>query len=263
MKSIKLGLINIKKNFQNAKELKSAFITSIVGMCFNNLAFIVLWYYFSVAVGEINGWGPLDIIGMYAFSMSSYGIVFSFFSGINAIPSYISSGNFDKYLLTPKNLLIKVATSKISTSALGDLLFGLVCFIAYIFIGNLSLTQVLIGIVFILFSALITFSFTLISSTLSFYFMEGENISSGVFGLFISPSTYQGGAFNKILRVVFTFFIPALLVGTLPLEALKSVNVFDIIFVIGLTIGWFILSIIFFYKSLKKYESNNFFGFGG
>ena len=40
MKDIKLAILNIKKNFQNAKELKSAFITSIVGMCINNIAFI-------------------------------------------------------------------------------------------------------------------------------------------------------------------------------------------------------------------------------
>lgn len=63
----------------------------------------------------------------------------------------------DKYLLTPKNTLLKVSTSAISTSAIGDLLFGLICL---------------------------------------------------------------------------------------------------------LTIFWLILSILFFYKSLRKYESNNFFGFG-
>ena len=34
---IMLQILNIKKNFQNAKELKSAFITSIVGMCINNI----------------------------------------------------------------------------------------------------------------------------------------------------------------------------------------------------------------------------------
>ena len=68
MRNVKLALLNIKKNFQNAKELKSAFITSIVGMCINNIAFIVLWYYFGKMVGNINGWEPFDIFGLYGFS---------------------------------------------------------------------------------------------------------------------------------------------------------------------------------------------------
>jgi ABC-type uncharacterized transport system permease subunit len=131
MRNVKLALLNIKKNFQNAKELKSAFITSIVGMCINNIAFIVLWYYFGKMVGNINGWEPFDIFGLYGFSATSFGLVCSFFYGVYNIPTYISTGSFDKYLLTPKNTLLKVSTSAISTSAIGDLVFGIICFVIY------------------------------------------------------------------------------------------------------------------------------------
>ena len=54
MRNIKLAIFNIKKNFKNAKELKSTFIISIIGMCLNNVAFIILWYYFGKTVGNIN-----------------------------------------------------------------------------------------------------------------------------------------------------------------------------------------------------------------
>ena len=105
MKSIKLALLNIRKNFKNEKELKSAFIISVIGMAINNTAFIVLWYYFGKTVGELNGWRPMDIFGMYGFSVTSYGIICSLFDGIFEIPSYISTGNFDKYLLNLLHLL--------------------------------------------------------------------------------------------------------------------------------------------------------------
>ena len=36
MRNIKLALLNTKMNYQNAKELKSSFIISIIGMCINN-----------------------------------------------------------------------------------------------------------------------------------------------------------------------------------------------------------------------------------
>ena len=48
MRNIKLAIFNIKKNFKNAKELKSTFITSIVGMCINNISFIILWYFIAM-----------------------------------------------------------------------------------------------------------------------------------------------------------------------------------------------------------------------
>ena len=67
MKSIKIALVNIRKNFQNAKELKGAFITTIIGMFINNIAFIILWYNFGTMIGNINGWEPMDIFGLYGF----------------------------------------------------------------------------------------------------------------------------------------------------------------------------------------------------
>ena len=90
-----LALLNIKKNFKNEKELKSSFIISVIGMAINNVAFLILWYYFGKSVGEINGWKPLDIFGLYGFTSTSYGIVVSMFAGMFSIPEYISSGNFD------------------------------------------------------------------------------------------------------------------------------------------------------------------------
>ena len=41
MGSVKLALLNIKKNFRNEKELKSSFIISVVGMAINNM--VLFW----------------------------------------------------------------------------------------------------------------------------------------------------------------------------------------------------------------------------
>ena len=108
MSNIKLAIFNIKKNFKNAKELKSTFIISIIGMCLNNVAFIVLWYYFGKMVGNINGWTPIDMFGLYGFSSTNFGIIVSLFNGLYDLPTHISTGNLDKYLTTPKNTLVKI-----------------------------------------------------------------------------------------------------------------------------------------------------------
>jgi len=263
MKSIKLALLNIKKNFQNAKELKSAFITSIIGMCINNIAFIILWYNFGAMIGNINGWEPFDIFGLYGFSGVSYGIVCTFFYGVYNIPTYISTGNFDKYLLTPKNTLLKVSTSAISTSAIGDLVFGATCFGIFMVISRLNFAQIMVSILLLLVASIIFFAFSLICMSISFYFMDGENISQGIYGMFISASLYHGGAFTGVLKAIFVFIIPSLLLGAIPVEIVKSMSLSHICLIILLTIFWLVFSIVFFYKSLRKYESNNLFGFGG
>lgn len=262
MGSLKLALLNIKKNFKNEKELKSSFIISVVGMAINNIAFLILWYYFGKTIGEINGWKPLDIFGLYGFTSTSYGIVASLFAGMFSIPEYITSGNFDKYLLTPKNILLKVSTSKVSTSALGDLLFGVVCFIVFAIYNKLTMIQLLISFLLIIISSLIFYSFSLLCMSISFYLMDGHNVSNGLYGTFLSNSLYHGGAFTGVLRFIFMFVIPSLLLGAVPVELVKSMSLSNICLIILLTIFWLLLSIVFFYKSLRKYESNNFFGFG-
>ena len=259
---MKLMFLNIRKNLKNEKELKSSFIISVIGMMLNNIAFLILWYYFGKSVGNINGWDPIDIFGLYAFSATSYGIICSIFAGIFKLPDYISSGTFDKYLLTPKNILLKVSTSTISTSAFGDLLFGLICLIVFIIISKLSLIQILLSIFLIIISSIIFYSFSLIVFSVSFYLMDGYNVSTGLYGLFLSNSLYHGGAFTGVLRFIFMYIVPSLLLGAIPVEIVKHFNIITLLLILFLALFWLMLSILFFYKSLKKYESNNLFGFG-
>lgn len=262
MKSLKLALLNIRKNIKNEKELKSAFIISIIGMMLNNIAFLVLWYYFGKTVGELNGWKPIDIFGLYGFSTVGYGIICGFFSGIFNIPTYISTANLDKYLLTPKNILLKISTSKISTSAFGDLLYGVICFILFAFFRHLTINQILLSLLLMILVSVLFYSFCVICMTISFYVMDGAHVSEGFYGLFLSTSLYHGGAFTGILRLIFTFLVPSLVIGALPVELVNDFSTIKLLLIIGITIFWFIVSILFFNKSLKRYESNNLFGFG-
>lgn len=263
MRSLKLAIVNIKKNFLNARELKSAFIISIIGMVLNNFSFTFLWLYFGKSVGVLNGFAPMDIFGIYAINTTSYGIVCAFLYGLYNIPSYISSGNFDKFLITPKNTLVKVVTSSISTSAFGDLLFGITCFIIFCLSTKIGLIGILLMILFTFLSTVVFFSFSLFCMSISFYLMDGENISTGLYSMFVGSSLYHGGAFTGVLKAIFIFIIPSLLLGAVPLEIILNFSFYKVLLLIALSLFWLIFSIYFFYRSLKKYESNNFFGFGG
>ena len=262
MKNIKLAFLNIKKNIKNEKELKTSFIITVIGMAINNISFLILWYYFGKTVGEINGWKAIDIFGLYGFGTTAYGLVISIFAGITDLPIYIATGNLDKYLLTPKNILMKVSTSKLHTSAFGDFIFGVSCFIIYAIWSKLTIIQILVSIYLIIIAGIIVYSFTLISMTISFYLMDGDNVSHGLFGLFLSNTLYHGGAFTGVLRFIFIFIVPSLLAGAIQVEIIKSLNILSLLMITITSLLWFIFAVWFFYKSLKRYESNSLFGFG-
>ena len=262
MKDLKLALFNIKQNFRNEKELKASFMINVIGMAINNIAFIILWYYFGKTVGEINGWNAQDIFGLYAFNTTAYGILHAFFAGTFKLPEYICSGQLDNFLTRPKNILVKVATSSVSPSAFGDLLFGIICFIIFATWSQLTIIQILISIFLLIIASIVFYSFSLICMCVSFYLLDGNNVSKGIYGVFFGTSMYHGGAFTGILRFMFTFIMPSLLIGALPVEIVKNYTVQNLLLVTVLAVFWFIVSIIFFNKSLKKYDSNNLFGFG-
>ena len=262
MGNIKFGLLNIRKNIRNEKELKSSFIITIIGMAINNISFLIIWYYFGKTIGELNGWSPMDVFGLYGYGTTVFGLVVSVFAGIFDIPTYITTGNFDKYLLTPKNILLKVSTSKIQPSAFGDLLFGITCFIVFACNIKMNILQLLLSILLMIIGSVIFYSFVLFAMSISFYLMDGHNVSQGIYNIFVSNSLYHGGAFTGILRFIFIFIVPALLIGAVPVEIVKNMSVANLIILISLAILWLVFSVMFFYKSLRKYESNNLFGFG-
>ncbi len=262
MGSLRLAVLNIKKNIANAKELKLSFMITIFGMAINNISFLIIWYYFGKTVGIINGWKPLDIFGLYGFSTTAYGIISSVFAGIFDIPTYITNATLDNFLLTPKNILLKISTSKVRTSAFGDLLFGIICFIVFTVSNKFTFIQYLLSLLLIIIVSIVFYSFSLFSMTVSFYLMDGHNVSNGLYGIFVSNSIYHGGAFTGILRLVFIILVPSLVVGALPVELVKDFSLMKLLVIGLIAIFWGVISVSFFYKSLKRYDSNSLFGFG-
>lgn len=257
------ALYSLKKNLQSSAELRTSFIMNVLGMIINNSVFILLWTFFVKTVGVINGWQAIDIVALQGFVAWSFGITFSFFSGLRNIPDYVSSGAFDRFMLSPKNLLLRVATSSLGVSSIGDIIFAIVCFITYSIIIHATFAQVFCLILLMITTAITFFSIILIISSISFYFSDPNSVAMGLLELFLTPSMFHGGAFQGVLRLFFTFIVPSLVIGSLPVEIIRHMDYSYLFVIIGLALGWFTIAIKIFYLSVKNYESSNFFTFGG
>lgn len=262
IKELKFAFYAIKKNIQNSSELRTSFFMNIVGMAVNNIAFILLWVFFIKSVGIIGGWRTTDIIALQGFTALCYGIVFSFGGGIRKSAEHIASGVFDRFMLSPKNLIVRISTSSLGISGMGDILFGIICLSFYSFFIKLAFFQILLIFFLIIISVVIFLAAVILIYSLSFYFVDSGTITDGVFQLFFTPALFHGGAFQGVMRFVFTFFIPSLLVGTLPVEIVRDISLDKLLLVSILTIFWFVFSIKIFYRSVRKYESANFMTFG-
>lgn len=263
LNEIKFAFFAIKKNIQGSAELRASFIMNVVGMAINNAAFILLWVFFVQSVGVIGGWKSADIVGLQGFVALSYGIVLSIAYGLRNLPDYVASGAFDRYMLSPKNLLLRVATSSFNASTVGDVAFGIICLIVYSILIHANLAQILMMIAMILLATIVFLAMTITIFSAGFFFIDAHTAVSGLFELFLTPSLFHGGAFQGAMRFVFTFLIPSLLIGTLPVEAVKNVSLTKLALTGILALIWFVISICFFYSAVKKYESSNFMTFGG
>ena len=262
MKELYFALYAIKKNIQSSAELRTSFLMNIIGMAINNTAFIFLWVFFIKSVGVIGGWQPADIIALQGFTAVCFGIIYSVGGGIEKLADYTASGAFDRFMLSPKNLLIRIATSALRVSAIGDVIFGVICLGIYAFIIHASIYQVLLILLAVIISTIVFLAAVIVIYSMSFYFVDASSVTYGLFQLFFTPAMFHGGAFQGIIRFIFTFFIPSLLIGTLPVEIVRDVSLSKLLLASVLAIFWFMISIKIFNRSVKKYESSNFMTFG-
>jgi len=262
MKELLFVFYTIKKNIKNSAELRTSFLMNIFGMAINNIAFVFLWVYFVKSVGIIGGWTTYDIIGLNGFAALTYGIIFSVFMGIRKLPDYISSGSFDRFMLSPKSIIMRVATSAFSPSAVGDIIFGIICLSVYGFLIHISMIQIIFIILLILFAAIIFFSLATIIYSLGFYITDTSEISDGAFQLFFTPTLFHGGAFQGVIRFIFTFVIPSLLIAAIPTETVKNISFGTLLMTGLLSFFWLFISIKLFNHAVKKYESSNLMNFG-
>lgn len=261
-KELRFALYAIKKNIQSSAELRTSFLMNIFGMAVNNTAFIILWGFFVKSVGVIGGWTVADIIGLQGFVALCFGIVFSAGAGIRKLADYTASGAFDRFMLSPKNLLVRIATSSFGVSALGDIVFGIVCLGIYAFLIHATIYQILLIALLVLISTIVFLAAAIAIYSMSFFFTDASSVTGSLFELFLTPSLFHGGAFQGVMRFIFTFAIPSLLIGALPVEIVRDISFGKLLLVGVLAVFWFIVSVSIFNRAIKKYESSNFMTFG-
>ncbi|MDE5587408.1 MAG: ABC-2 family transporter protein, partial [Bacilli bacterium] len=103
---------------------KTTFLMNIVFMILNNACFIVQWIILYSIRDGIGGYQFHQVLLLWGIAASTFGFSRFFFCKAFSLSEVIYDGKLDSFLVQPKNVLLSVTTSDVSTSAIGDLIYG-------------------------------------------------------------------------------------------------------------------------------------------
>lgn len=247
----------VKANIASALQLRLTFALQVFGMMLNDMAFVVLWTFFFKAFGAMNGWSTHEVLAFVGVSAFAFGGAFSGFAGVLTLPELVNNGSFDNLLLSPRSVYWRILTSRTRVSAIGDMLFGLLLVIIYVATTQVSGVQIAMLFSLLIPATIIMVNVTLITSLVSFFMPDAGALAQNLFDAFNSPSLYPSAVFPSVLKFVFIFVIPSLVMGGVPLEAVvhKSAVWYSIIWAIAIV--WTVIAHKLLAISLRHYESGN------
>jgi len=257
---IKVARYIIYTNILSAVQLRFAFFLQAGGMIINNTAFLIAWLLFSNAFGSINGWGAQEIIALQGIVGLVYGICFTFFGGIDELASKVNNGSFDSLLLTPRSLYLRILTLTTKTSAIGDMIYGLLILIVFGIQTNITFSNTLILILAIIPACIIFVNFAFTAATVSFFIPDAHELSRSIFDILLTTAMYPGGTFQGIMRFIFMFIVPALFIGSIPVEIVTQFSLYNLLAIWIIALVWFLLARLALINGVKRYESGNMIG---
>lgn len=249
--------ITIKTNVLAEVQLRAAFFLQVVGMMFNDTAFVLLWYFFFEAFGSINGWTAKEVVAFQGVAAFSFGLAFGFLRGAKQLSKYVDNGTFDNFLLSPRNLYIRILTSDSDAPSIGDMIFGILLIAIYIVWAKVTLLQTAMLISLLIPATLIMINFALVTSLVAFLMPDAVVFAENLFDFFLSPSLYPSATFPSALRFFFIFIVPSIAVGGLPIEAIQHLNWNFYVIIWALGIFWLLLATQLLNLAVKRYESGN------
>lgn len=252
-KQIRVTFITIKYAIMREMLNKGTFLMNISFMILNNATFIIQWLVLYGIKDNVGGYTFSQILLLWGMAASTFGFTHFFFEKAYSLSDLITNGKLDSYLVQPKNVLISAITSEVQSSALGDMIYGIIMLI----VSGFTITK---GILFILFSicgGIIMTDIAIIYGSLSFWFKKSDMIADTANSFVTHFATYPDGIFEGAIRIIFYTIIPVAFINYIPIWIMTTFNLKLTLIVIAITIIWTILAFKVFYKGLKNYSSSN------
>lgn len=250
---LRICLLSLKYNMIREMLNKVTFLTNIVFMMLNNASFVIQWIILFHLKEDIGGYTLREVMLLWGLTAACFGLSRILFARAFALPELIVSGRLDSYLVLPKNVLLSVITSDTNTSAIGDLLYGLLVFCIFCFRTD----RLFLFLLFTVTGAVILTAFALLMGSLTFWFVRADAFGKHMINSMISFSTYPDGIFKGTARFLLYSIIPAGLAVYEPVHIMIQFDSRRLLITAGYALAVSAAAVFVFYRGLRRYTSTN------
>ena len=242
-------------NLASAMEYRVSFISQIIGMAVNNGVMLVFWFIFFDRFGTIEGYAFEEMFLLFGLVALSYGVAHTLAGNIGGHLAYlIAQGRLDYYLVFPRRLLPHILFSRMQISAVGDLLFGLVCVALAIGADGWRWVWALLGTGL---AAAVIVAYGVIAGSLSFFMGNSQNASHQMMGSLVTFGLYPMSFFSGGARLVLFTLLPAGFIGAVPVQLVQEPSGRVLLGLLAATAVFWLIAITLFQVGLRRYESGN------
>lgn len=250
---LRVCLLSLKYNIMKEMLNKVTFLSNIVFMILNNASFIVQWKILFHLKTDIGGYTMQEVMLLWGLAAGSFGLARIVFARAFVLPEMIINGKLDAYLVMPKNVLLSVITSSTNSSAVGDLLYGLLVFCIFCF----RIDRLFLFLLFTVTGSVILTSFAVLMGSLTFWFARADLFGSQMVDSMISFCTYPDSIFQGTARFLLYSIIPVGMTVYQPVHIIMHMNLHGLFQVCGYASGLAAAAVFVFYRGLRKYSSGN------
>ena len=245
----------VRFNLSAGMEYRASFFAQVFGMALNNSAFVVFWLILYERIGgSIRGYELGDVMFLWSLAAAGIGLAMAICGNAGSLSRLIYSGELDVYLLQPKPILPNMLASRMSISAWGDVLYGLLLFV---FTQRITPANVAFFAVFTLLMALGFVSIQILYHSLTFLWGNAEEIAGTASELVLSFTLYPGSIFEGPSRWLLHSLLPAGLLAYVPASLFREFHLPTFLLLLGSDAALVAVSVGAFHLGLRRYESGS------
>ena len=254
MKSVRLVLGYFRHNLMSAMAYRGAFFLQVVGMVLNDVVLLFFWWVLFTQIPVLGGWSMVEVMMLYALVAFAFGLANVVCGNAFLVARAVVRGELDYYLALPADPLLHLLVSRMSLSAWGDLLFGLMVFLMADPDGWLHLPLfLLLGVL----AALIFVAFAVLVGSLAFWVGNADNLAAQAINALLTFSLYPVEIFPWAVQWLLYTLIPAALIGSMPVGILADFHLGRLGVLLAVTAGLVLAARLLFALGLRRYESGN------
>lgn len=197
---------------------KADFFMGLFGFFMSQITGIMFLFLVFEQIPYLQGWSLEQLIFIYGFAQIPRGIDHLFTDNLWMLSwNIVVSGNFDRYMLRPVNLLFQVISEKLQPNAVGELIIGVILVIraAYKGIIKVDFIHLVLFVASVIAGALIYTAIKLFFSSLAFWVKMSGPFLMAVYSL-ADFAKYPTEIYVKGIRFIITYVIPFAFVAYLP-----------------------------------------------